>query len=319
MTVSSQQYRKLLDENKELHIRLAQAETTLEAIRNGQVDTLFVSGAGRVQIYAAEESGRLYRVILEAMPEGAAALTMDGLILYANQRLAEMLCCPLEKVQGAWLSQYLNPTDAMRFRHILEQAPGAYNQLDASLQLAGGGQLPVHLTFGIAQIHETSTVVLVVSDQTEQHQLEQALRDSEALYRTLVESSEASIAVLDRNGVFLFANCELAGNLGRSPEDVAGMCMEDFFPPEVARRQLERVRSVLAGQKGNIYELISLVKGQPRLFRTSVQPILGASGRAVLALIHSVDVTEARLAKEEVAADRGPLSKPVREHAGGLD
>jgi PAS domain-containing protein len=90
----SLQYQKLLDENKDLQIRLAQAESTLAAIRNGQVDTLFVSEAGDVQIYSAEESGRIYRMMLEAMPEGAAALTLDGLILYANQRLAEPVLEP---------------------------------------------------------------------------------------------------------------------------------------------------------------------------------------------------------------------------------
>jgi PAS domain S-box-containing protein len=298
----SLQYQKLLDENKDLQIRLAQAESTLAAIRNGQVDTLFVSEAGDVQIYSAEESGRIYRMMLEAMPEGAAALTLDGLILYANQRLAELLGRPLEKVQGAWLSQFLSPTDAMRFRHLLEQEAVSNKQLEASLLLPGGGRLPVHLTYGIAQVHDTSTVVLVVSDQTEHQQLEQALRDSEALYRTLVESSEASIAILDRNGVYLFANGRLAERLDRSPDDIVGMSMEDFFPPEPARRQLEHIRAVLDSQQGQVYESVTTILGQPRFYRTSVQPIQGASGRAVLALIHAVDITDAWLAKEEVAA-----------------
>jgi PAS domain S-box-containing protein len=301
LAVTSKQYQQLKDENKELRARLVQAEMALEAIRNGRVDALVLSGDSPHHIYATEDTGRLYRVMLESMQEGAAALTLDGLILYCNQRLAEMLRCPLENVLGAWFSQFLNPTDWMRIRHLLEE--GAVNRsLEAFLQRGGGTSLPVNLNFGIPQVQEMSTIVMVVSDLSERKQFEQVLRDSEALYRTLVESSEASIAVLDKNGVYLFANTELARRLGRSPEDVSGMKMEEFFPPEVARRQLERLRAVLASQQGQVFESISLIHGKPRLYRTSIQPILGASGRPVLALVHAVDVTEVRLAKEEVAA-----------------
>lgn len=302
MAVTSKQFQKLLDENKELHARLAQAEMALQALRKGEVEALVISSDERKQIDVTEKAGRLYQVMLEAMQEGAAALTFDGLILYSNPRLAEMLRYPLEKVQGAWLSQFLNSTDWMRIRHLLELEPATSKYLEASLQLGGGGRMPVHLTFGMAQVQEMSTIVMVVSDQTEHQQLEQALRDSEALYRTLVESSEASIAVLDREGVYLFANTELAQNLGKAPEDIAGMRMEDFFPPEAVRHQLEQVRQVLASQQGQVYESISLVQGRPRLYRTSVQPILSASGKPVLVLVHAVDITEARLAKEQVAA-----------------
>ncbi|MBV9871422.1 MAG: hypothetical protein JO214_12460, partial [Frankiaceae bacterium] len=63
--------------------RLAEAEQTLDAIRSGNVDAFVVSTHGGPQIYTLESADVLYRLLIEQMPEGAAALTADGTIVFA--------------------------------------------------------------------------------------------------------------------------------------------------------------------------------------------------------------------------------------------
>src|SRR5579871_7005990 len=71
--------------------RLAEAEETLQAIRQGEVDAVIVKTAAGPQVYTLLNADRPYRNIVERMQEGALTLAPDGTVLYANQRLASFL------------------------------------------------------------------------------------------------------------------------------------------------------------------------------------------------------------------------------------
>ncbi len=68
----------------ELEARLREAEETLDAIRNGDVDAVVVGGPSGQQVYTLENADRPYRVLIEQMQEGAVTLSEDGTILYCN-------------------------------------------------------------------------------------------------------------------------------------------------------------------------------------------------------------------------------------------
>src|SRR5665647_3387639 len=81
-----------------LQSRLAVAEETLRALRAGEVDAIVMdTGQGEQQIYTLETADRPYRHLVERMSEGAALADADGLIVYANRRLATLLGVPLER------------------------------------------------------------------------------------------------------------------------------------------------------------------------------------------------------------------------------
>jgi formate hydrogenlyase transcriptional activator len=73
-------------ELEELRQRLQEAEDTLDAIRNGEVDALVVSGPSGEKVFTLEGAEHPYRVLVESMNEGAISLTLDGTILYCNAR-----------------------------------------------------------------------------------------------------------------------------------------------------------------------------------------------------------------------------------------
>src|SRR6186997_993252 len=88
--------------------RLREAQETLDAIRSGEVDALVVSGPQGNQIYSLSNVERPYRVYVERMQEGAVTISEDGLILYCNQRFAEMVKLPLERVISSSAGDYLS-------------------------------------------------------------------------------------------------------------------------------------------------------------------------------------------------------------------
>jgi PAS domain-containing protein len=63
-----------------------------------------------------------------------------------------------------------------------------------------------------------------MSEDPEQRwrRLEQALRDSEAVYHSLVEQLPMNVFRKDREGRFLFVNALLCRTLGRRREEVLG-------------------------------------------------------------------------------------------------
>ena len=87
-------------ELEELRQRLQEAEETLDAIRNGEVDALVVSGPSGEKVFTLEGAEHPYRVLVESMNEGAISLTLDGTILYCNAAFARSIECPLDQIMG---------------------------------------------------------------------------------------------------------------------------------------------------------------------------------------------------------------------------
>ena len=79
-------------------MRLEEAESTLQAIRHGEVDALVVSGPTGPQVYTLQSADHPYRILVQEMQDGALTLTPTGLILYANLAFARMMRASLESI-----------------------------------------------------------------------------------------------------------------------------------------------------------------------------------------------------------------------------
>ena len=101
-----------------LRLRLEELEETLQAIRAGQVDAVLVSGPKGDRIFTLQGSEHPYRVLIEAMNEGAATLSTQGIILFANPRLAEMLGCPLQRLLGSSLTKFTKDIQSRSFEKL---------------------------------------------------------------------------------------------------------------------------------------------------------------------------------------------------------
>ncbi len=145
--------------------RLQEAQETLEAIRSGEVDAVVVSGPNGSQVYSLSSVEQPYRVYVERMQEGAVTISADGVVLYANQRFAEMLKMPLERVIGSPAEHYL-PAEAVA---IISEVIGEDHdtaKCECLLQGDDGGTTPVHLTASALPQDDQTVICLVVTDLT---------------------------------------------------------------------------------------------------------------------------------------------------------
>src|SRR5690242_13376234 len=134
----------LLEQNRELRNRLEEAEETLRAIRNGEVDALVVSGRDGDNVYTLKGADEAYRIIVQDMAEGALTLTTDGLILFSNDQFASLVGLPLEKVIGSRIQRFLLREDAMLFSSALN----AHKRTQVEVRLVGaaGQIIPTYLS-----------------------------------------------------------------------------------------------------------------------------------------------------------------------------
>ncbi|WP_271253709.1 ATP-binding protein [Pseudanabaena sp. Chao 1811] len=102
--------------------RLAVTEETLQAIRSGEVDAVVVSTSQGAQVFTLQGADYVYQCLVEQMGEGAATVSTEGLILYCNKQLSELLNCPLKNLIGAQLENFVAPQNRKEFGLMLQQS-----------------------------------------------------------------------------------------------------------------------------------------------------------------------------------------------------
>ncbi len=112
---------QLIIENEALRSRLNEMEEALDAIRNGEVDAIMVTGKQGEQVYSVSSAETPYRTFIEEMSEGAVTLTKEGTIVYCNQRFAEIVKHPYKKVIGSSIKRFITPNDNPKFDSFLAQ------------------------------------------------------------------------------------------------------------------------------------------------------------------------------------------------------
>jgi hypothetical protein len=85
LTESTARAHKTAADPDDLRARLSEAEETLRAIRNGEVDALVVHDATPdAQVFTLSSADRPYRMFVEHMRDGAATVSQTGTVLYAT-------------------------------------------------------------------------------------------------------------------------------------------------------------------------------------------------------------------------------------------
>ncbi|MFZ6034335.1 MAG: PAS domain S-box protein [Melioribacter sp.] len=123
---------------------------------------------------------------------------------------------------------------------------------------------------------------------------EKIIRDNEALYRTLLESSEDSIYLVDPEGNYLYMNNKYLSRLGKTHAEVIGKHYSEFHTPEGTDEFLDRINYVIANRKPVTYEYKSNRDG--RYFIRTLSPACDKIHNTVNAVtIISKDITERRI------------------------
>jgi len=170
-------------ENKDAHItqlqqevaalknELYEANSIIDAIREGAVDALVLHEQGKPQIYTLESADYTYRILIEKFGEGALSITTEGLILYCNDYFSQLINIPGEGIAGSYLKSYFD--DQELFDTLIKDV--AHNAVKRELLLnIRGRKFPVNISLtNLAP--KVDAIGVVITDLTEKKQHEEAL------------------------------------------------------------------------------------------------------------------------------------------------
>jgi PAS domain S-box-containing protein len=217
------------DQHQKLLARLKTAEETLDAIQSGEVDALMVSDRRGAQVVSLQGGEPAYRMLVEAMSEGAATLSRNGAVLYCNRRFAELLRRPPEKIIGIEFQSLIAETERDRFETLLAEAQKAVAKGEFNLRCRDGSQIPVYLSLNRFRGYKGHALGMVITDLREQkRKLAEEIKQAEEMRRLLLER-------------MLSAQEEERRRIARELHDEAGQLLTSLL---VGLRTLEGARNL---------------------------------------------------------------------------
>ena len=163
-----------------------------------------------------------------------------------------------------------------------------------------GHIIPVEISAHIFTFKETKVALSIVRDITERKKTEEALRNSEKKYRTLVETTQEGIGIADPDENIIFANESFANFLGYKKEKFIGINLKDISDKEEFAKYREETKKRQKGQS-SIYETKLRTKsGTSKYFSVSASPLYKDDGTFLGTLGLLTDITKRKEAEESL-------------------
>jgi diguanylate cyclase (GGDEF)-like protein/PAS domain S-box-containing protein len=283
-----------LAELSDTRVRLSEAEDALRAILDGEVDAVVVENSSTAaRVFSVSSADRPYRIFVENMQEGAATLSSTGIVLFANQRLADLIDYPVMDIVARKMIDFV--AESSRADLIAStQADLVSSTMELSLTRRDESVLEALVGVSRLDVDGERLTCLTFTDLTAEHTLLGEVRASEERYRTIVENAQEGISLLDADGVFTFANRRTADLLGYVPGTLSGVNASAILGP---------TRQTAMGTPDTAQYEINTVRpdGGTMCLLVSKAPILLPGSGAAGSLCMLSDVSGLRHAEEELA------------------
>jgi PAS domain S-box-containing protein len=314
-----------------LKIRLNETEETLNAIRRGEVDAIVVSGEDGDKIFSIASSETPYRIIIENIDEGALSISASGTILFCNRSFSEIVETKPEKIMGSELSEFVADKDISELIRLISGGISRPIKGEVSLKAL---KKTVRLSLSPLPANIEGDICIIVSDITEisnyQNYLremveertsdlrvanmhlhtdlekirlaEQALKDSEKLFRSAFDEGAAPMTLTARDGKFLKVNRAFCRLTGYSEDDLLKMTLQDIthkddLEPSVrGRKELENdERTSFRIEKRYIRR-----DGKPVWVSINTAPVMDEAGKWDFFVTHVQNINTRKIAESRL-------------------
>lgn len=255
----------------------------------------------------------LFNRLMETSPVAMVVLDDERRVIFANARAEQLLGLIPRAPQSQpyhsplWRLTAIDgtplPLSAWPFQRVWATQQPLYH-LRYALQWPTGERRFVSVNAAplLDETAQVSRVVLTFEDITESLRLEEALRASETLFHSLIESLPQNVYSKDLAGRFVFANQRYCQTEGKPLEAIIGRTDFDLHPPELAEKYRADDRAVI--ETGRLFETIeehTPLGGDTIYVQVIKTPVYDAEGHTTGVLGIFWDITERKRAEMQIA------------------
>ena len=257
---------------------------------------------------ALEESGRLFRSVVQNSSEVVKITDADGTLRYASPAFERIFGYDPEEDMGTNVLDYVHSEDLPRIQEETKKAlenPGTTsNMVEYRFRHADGSWRWVE-SVGTYLIDDPAVegVVVNVRDVTERRRAQMALEESEQRLKAVAAGAPVIMFAIDPEGVFTFESGAALRDLGLEPGVNVGRSVFEAYTdfPKV----LDNVRRSLAGE-----EVVDTVEIGRKAYHAAYSPQRDADGKVHGIIGVATDVTERRRLERDLEhmATHDPLT-----------
>jgi PAS domain S-box-containing protein len=276
------------------------------------------------------ESEERWRALYEHAGVGIAQLGLNGQFLRVNHRLCEMLGYSSKTMLQRTFQELTHPDDLeLNLRCLNELVAGKRPSFSMEKRYRRSDDVWIWVDVTVSLVRAASgapdyfiAVIQHIDDRKQaEHRLresERALKEQEALLRSVIETATDAIFMKDRHGRYRFINSSGAAVIGKSAADIVGKNDNELFPAETAGRLMADDREVFSGTSQRRFAEVISLNGEPHTFYSIKTPHRDQQGEIAGLVGVSRDMTEVKCAEEALRASELQLQRFVSETPVGL-
>lgn len=285
-------------------------------------DTVVAARQRQEALLDLQHSEQRYRSLLTATTQIIWTTNAQGEVIDDMPGWGQITGQSAEEMKGwGWLS-VIHPDDQELTSRLWNQAVQTRSlyEIEHRLRTVDGSYRDFSVC-GVPVLDDNGEILEWVgthTDITEQKQAESQLQRSHNLLQTVIEGTSDAIFAKDLQGRFMLANSMTAAIMGKPVEEILNKDDRDMFPAEIARMLRETDRHIMTTGENQVLEEEVWTNGNLRTYLSAKSVWRDAQGNVVGLVGISRDITERKLAEQEIKKLNGDLERRVIERTAEL-
>ncbi len=264
-----------------------------------------------------------YRTLIETMKVGLSAIDENGVITYVNDQSCKMLGYSMNEIIGHPTVDFYDEESRKRQEeNFAKRRKGSKDPSPYEVTWVTKDGRKVHTILTPTPSFDAggqfTGSFAIFTDITERKHMEEALQKSEALHRTLIETTKVGVSAIKESGVIIYVNERLCDIWGYALNEIMGHRVTEFLDEE----NLKILQEQLAKRRGggrDPYEIAWRRKdGKNVSTILAPTPIFDADGHYKGSYGFITDITERMQIEERLqryAADLERINEEVKNFA----
>ena len=295
-------------------------EASIRPTRQGGTVVIRTDITQRKQMeIALRESEEHFRILVEGHPIPVWMVDLETAeILYESPAAAELMGREWPSEKASYTTDHVVYAGQREQVNKRLRETGEVRDYELQLKKADGTFVWVAINDRLINYQGREISVTSISDLSERKQAEEALRASEARFRTLVENSPICIHEIDLEGRLQSMNPTGLDMMGAT--DASAIRDRPYLDAvsEGDREQVGRLLSAaIAGERCD-FEFTEASRRRPRVFASNFIPIKGEDGSVQKLMGMTTDITDRKQREDELRQARETLEDAIEALSEGF-